>query len=398
MFQYFIILICSNFFEVSEKIIVKALPSSETHEYVIPNDITSTRDGNENDYVFQDLKDQEFTVVFTIGNNIERIGNFTFYSCTKLMGVNFSLCEKLTTIGSHAFTRCTSLSTLILPPNLTTIYNSFQYTAIQSIHFPKSFIEVLQFYPFYKCYNLIQATFDDNANIDTLAYGFLAFTSVKSFRIPKNLRGINGQTFQMTPIEEFTIEDGNKYFKTYNKSLYSINYTTLFVYIKSTTEYSFPKELEKIHVLPFSKNYGELIIPEHVIQFRNNAFHEFLGTKIIIQSHSFQLTESMFYDAINLKEFYIPEGVESIPSNCFRNCTKLYSLYIPFSLRSIEDDAFTSTKIKCFLGNYANFKTRLFEIGQYSSECLILDKVKTCKQSTFHSHIGFLYCILNLIC
>ena len=359
MFQYFIILICSNFFEVSEKIIVKALPSSETHEYVIPNDITATRDGNENNYVFQELKDKEFTVVFTKGNKIERIGNFTFYSCTKLVEINFSLCEKLTTIGAHAFTRCTSLSTLILPPNLTTIYNSFQYTAIQSIHFPKSFIEVLQFYPFYQCYNLTQATFDDDSNIEVLVYGFFGYTSLKSFRIPKKLRDINGQTFQMTPIEEFTIENDNQHFRTYNKSLYSNDFKTLFVYIKSTTEYSFPKELEKLHVLPFSKNYGELIIPEHVIQFGNSAFHGFLGTKIIIQSHSFQLTESMFYDAINLKEFYIPEGVESIPSNCFRNCPNLYSLYIPFSLKDIAEDAFPSTIINCFFGNYANFKKKI---------------------------------------
>ena len=395
MLQYIFIILCEyQYFQ--DTILKKVIPSENSKVYEIPNEVTATEDGEIDDYVFQNLRYEEFTVKFNQGNQIEKIGNYTFYYCLYLKEINLSLCKHLTTIGSEAFSYCTSLSTLILPPNLTTIYKSFRFIAIKSIHFPKSFVEILEFYPFYKCYNLTEVTFDEDSEIQQLIYGFLGFTAIQTFTIPKNLYDINGQTFQMTNISEFKIEKGNTHFAVHNKSLYSSDFKTLYVYIKTTIDYSFPSELNKIYVLAFSNNYGELIIPNHVNEFMGSAFYEFKGTTIIIQSSKFELTESMFYNANNLKEFFIPEGVVSIPSGCFSQCKSLNSLYLPYSLKTIDKYAFNLTKVNCFLGNYEEFKNVLNEIGQTTKNCKILANEKTCKGKKFDITIK-LFCFIALI-
>ena len=382
MFHYLFVFLCE--FQCSQdNILQKVTPSKESNEYIIPDEVIATEDGSITDYVFKELCNIEFTVKFNKGSEIEIIGNYTFYKCKYLKEINLSLCFHLGIIGSNAFSYCTSLSTIVLPPNLTTIYKSFAYTAIHSIHFPKSFVNICEFYPFFKCDQLIEVTFDDDSDIDTLAYGFLGYTAIQSFRIPKNLLSINGQTFEMTNISEFTIEEGNKNFTTYNKSLYSADLTNLYIYIKTTTEYSFPEQLKIIKPYAFANNYGELIIPSHVTEFNKYAFHLFQGTKIVLQSSNIKLTENMFLAANHLKGFYIPEGVTSIPSGCFAECKSLYFLYLPYSLTSINSQAFRSTTIKCFFGNYEPFKNNLNEINQTAKTCLILTNQKTCSYNHF---------------
>ena len=98
------------------------------------------------------------------------IGEYAFFGCTSLTSID--LPENLTTIGEVAFQDCTSLASIDLPENLTTIEgDAFSgCTSLTSIDLPES-LTTIGSYAFENCY------------------------MIKSITIPANVTNIGGSAF-----------------------------------------------------------------------------------------------------------------------------------------------------------------------------------------------------------
>ncbi len=260
-------------------------------------------------------------VTFTVGKNVEFIGENAFGKCLSLKEVVFEegrekdlvidklafndcsvlekvhFPEKTVSIGDKVFYDCTSLYDVVLPSTLTTIGSEVFYycDALKSVTLPKSLENIgsyagigSEFNLFAYCHNL------ENVNV---AEGNNKFASV----------------------------DGIVYEKTNN--------------VIKTLCYS-----------PMGKK-GEVVIPNTVNYIANEAFYynEFV-TSITFEEGKSAVNVEGVEETLSLGEniFYMCERVETVslpnitvvPSSIFQNCYSLKTFEVPYKVTSIENEAF----------------------------------------------------------
>lgn len=106
-----------------------------------------------------------------IGEGVSSISDFAFYGCTNLTSA--SIADSVTTLGMNSFCECASLEEISLPENLTSIgWNAFCSSGLRSISFPES-LEVIGGYAFLNCDNLTSVTIPGSVHtIDNSAFGY----------------------------------------------------------------------------------------------------------------------------------------------------------------------------------------------------------------------------------
>ena len=77
------------------------------------------------------LKNSKFTELI-FGNNIEKIGSYTFYNCDSLTSITIP--DSVTLIGEWAFYECTSLTSISIPNSVTSI-GSFAFWDCTSMQY-----------------------------------------------------------------------------------------------------------------------------------------------------------------------------------------------------------------------------------------------------------------------
>ena len=133
-----------------------------------------------------------------IDEGISRIGNYTFFELRNMTNISIaSTVTSIASIGSDAFGRCSSLSSIEIPlgvtvipdacfqdcllssitPNITSIgYNAFLGCNLKSITIPST-VESIAFCAFYGCRSLESVAFASPSRLKTLEHGFLPIVS-----------------------------------------------------------------------------------------------------------------------------------------------------------------------------------------------------------------------------
>ena len=206
-------------FDIVEDVIVKAHPSS-SNSVVIPSNVLSINDGTETEYAFIEFINTKFSLSFEPNSKITRIGNYSFYYCKQLTSIDFSNSNSLKSIGYFAFRYCYSLTSLQFPSSLEALdgYGSFK-----------------------NCKNINKITFPDDSKLNSIASGVFWGTKITQFRVPSLCVTLNGETFGMTEVERFTVQECNIKYKEYDGSIFSFDLKTLIVHRKSG-ELSLPPE------------------------------------------------------------------------------------------------------------------------------------------------------------
>ena len=123
-----------------------------------------------------------------VNDRVTSIGNYAFYSCSKLTSVSFPAC---TTIGSSAFCSCTSLTSVSFPA-CTKIYSSAfcSCTSLTSVSFPNC--TNISGSAFYCCTKLTNANFPACTSLGF--YAFASCTRLTTISFP-NCKNITGYAF-----------------------------------------------------------------------------------------------------------------------------------------------------------------------------------------------------------
>ena len=215
----------------------------------------------------------------TIGNSVTSIGSFAFYDCNSLTSVTIG--NSVTSIGGFAFYGCNSLTSVTIPNSVTSIGGqAFMYcSGLTSVTIPNS-VTSIGSYAFYGCSGLTSVT------------------------IPNSVTGIGQGTF-------------------YNCS--------------GLTSVSIPDGVTSIGYNAFDGCNGITLVKVAVTDYA--AFCE---NKVVslIYSNIGKTVQLINKEGDEIKDYVVPEGVTSIGSSAFRNCTGLSSVTIPNSVTSIGGESF----------------------------------------------------------
>ena len=244
-----------------------------------------------------------------IPNSVTSIGWRTFYNCSSLTSITIS--NSVTTIGSSAFEGCSSLTSITIPNSVTTIGSS----------------------AFKGCSSLTSAITVPNGVTSIGSSVFEGCSSLTSITIPNRVTIIENSAFRgCSSLLAITIPSG----------VTSIGYSA-FSGCSSLTSVTIPDGVTSIGHSAFGgcSSLASITIPD--------------GVTII--------KKSTFSGCSSLTSFTIPNNITSIESSAFKKCSSLTSITIPNSVTSIGNSAFsgcTSLTKTNYTGDVASWCDILF--------------------------------------
>ena len=253
-----------------------------------------------------------------IPDGVESIGSSAFDGCANLQNVNIP--ETVTSIEQGAFRNCSALCNISLPAGVTTIANSlfYQCTSLSGIEILGDVTEI-QDSAFDYCSSLSDIAIPET--LTTIGYrAFASCSMLNTVNLPVTLTSIGGQAFRYcgalqqiyyagSPSEWDAIEKGSYWDDG------ATNYSVVYNGYQSG----------KIGNLSWLLNEetGDLLI------VGEGAMDNF--------SYAGSPWDSY---ASSIQSVTIEEGVTSIGSYAFHNCSNLQSISIPDSVESIGEYAF----------------------------------------------------------
>ena len=237
----------------------------------------------------------------SIGNSVTSIGNYAFYDCgapSDEVEMTLTLSDNLTTIGENAFFSCEALKSLTLPSSLKLIGGSaFSYASIASIVIPES--------------------------IDSI--GESAFESCQ----------------KLTSIR---IEDSDKPLRMREGYYRPFHYCGA-----AKTVYLGRNLILSENSTPFETSITSVEIGDKVTVINPRMFADnTLLTSVTIGKGVKSIEYSAFYNCGNYETVSeltvsLGENTTRIGEDAFRYCTKLKSIALPASVKTIEASAFSNT-------------------------------------------------------
>ncbi len=266
---------------------------------------------------------------YIIGNSVTSIGEYAFYQCTGLTSVTIP--NSVTSIGSSAFYNCSGLTSVTIPNSVTSIGSSAfsGCSGLTSMEAPAGFFDVREdSWPSYtKILNQV------TVNGGELTENELLFIN-RSYKTLQTL-DVSGVTNTEFSDEAF-------------KGCYNLQQLVL------------PEGLQKVSYMMVAGcvNLQSINIPASVEEIEQRAFEDCRSIKSITfggssagapgrfnapaasASQLKKIGNWAFYNAHELQNLEIPEGVTEIGDGAFYGCTYLEEMVLPSSVQTIGDNCF----------------------------------------------------------
>lgn len=272
----------------------------------------------------------------TIPDSIS-FGEYVFQDCKKLKEIKLPT-RKMTVISKGLFSGCTSLTSIDIPSNITTINESaFYNTGLDSIIVPNSVATIGSASLSY-CVNLKKAIFPSHIT-KIAANTFYGDKKLVSFNLPDSLISIGNYAFSGCESLQFYILNtkitsiGNYAFSGCKKLTICVPATTTI----GTNAFNNCKK-----VIYFTDRVGDY-------WFNDTILTGYTGTETDLHlpdTHngaSYVIGTSAFANLeAQITSVHVPSSVTSIRANAFNGCKSLKSVILPADLTDIATTAFAN--------------------------------------------------------
>ena len=352
--------------------------SETTHTYADYGNYTITCDGTElPEYMMgqgSSLGSENYTLTnIRLGSSVTSIGSNAFTRCSSLISVIIP--NSVITLGGYVFSYCSSLLYITLPNSLTELKREIfkDCYSLKNIVIPNS-VTGFGYYLFSRCYSLTNITVP-NSLTGYFAFGTYTFQqcySLTNITIPNNITSIQNDTFyNCCSLTELTIPSGvtsigNTAFRyCYSITKYDFSTATVVPALSTTNAFEGINKICKI-IVPDAL-YDEWIAATNWTTYADyiykvsevyppeptpaNYFNISNGT-----INGFSTQGKALYDAGELTDLVLPSSysldengsvidgkdydVTTIANAAFNNCNNIISIIIPSSITSIYSNAF----------------------------------------------------------
>ena len=238
----------------------------------------------------------------------------------------------VTSIGSHAFSDCSSLTSVEIPNSITSIHQgAFSgCSSLTSVEIPNSITSIDQG-AFSGCSNLTSITIPDG--VTTIRSGaFRNCSSLTSITIPDSVTNIGeGVFYHCTGLAD------DKGFVIVRNMLCG--------YFGKGADVVVPTGVTKIDIGAFEwcSSLASIAIPNSITSIGSGAFQGCSSlTSVEIPDSVTSIGGSAFQGCSSLTSVKIPDGIVTINSYVFSNCSSLTSITIPDSVTNICPYAFSN--------------------------------------------------------
>ncbi len=301
------------------------------------------------------------------GVAVTHIGNSAFSGCAKLTAVNIPASVK--DIGSNAFDGCDMLKTVKFAGEKadldSAVFNNC--TMLETVILPSKLSDISE-RMFYNCSSLASIEIPSTVtSIGKEAFGVCK--SLESISISAAVTSIGKNAFiGCSKVSAYNVASGNTVYSSSNGVLYGIydSVKALIQYpcaktqtsytvasgTKMIADYAFgdnayltkvtlPSGIEKLDNFAFynCKKLADITLPSSVTSLGSQSFGRCPALKNITIPSKVTTFEGAFYMS-GVESVVISNGVETISTKAFENCTALKSVSIPASVKTIGIGAF----------------------------------------------------------
>lgn len=353
-----------------------------------------------------------------IPDNVTIIGKLAFSNCYSLQAVNFTPNSRLqriesvmggdgigNTVTEGSFSYCSSLTRFEVPASVTVIgagaFNDC--TALEELVIPSNTsLTKLTGYVYRDEYVL-----GSKQQTAGIVEGCM---SLKTLRIPANIRLINNYAFANCGIETVIFEEGSLCTKLGDAVFANCPYLKNIeipqsVKVLGNCVFINCESLESLDLSQFTsvgktlisgcQSLTSIVLPNYMTELSAGFFSGCTSIESCILPESInKIGANAFKDCSNLKAIDIPESVTEIGSKAFAGCTSLTSIIIPSKVNNLgEEHSSTYTAGYVFEGctNLREFSlsgnSRIEFYGNTFSDCTSLTTVNlNAKEIAFHSN------------
>ena len=241
----------------------------------------------------------------TIPDSVTSIWVGAFYGCSGLTSVTIP--DSVTSIGSSAFSGCSGLTSVTIPGSVTSIGSS----------------------AFSGCSGLTSVTIPDG--VTYIGYGaFYGCSGLTSVTIPDGVTNIGESAFSgCSGLTEITVDTANPAYKSVNGLLLSKDGKKLIRGLNGNV--TIPYGVTSIGEGAFSGCSGltSVTIPDGMTNIANYAFSGCSGlTSVTIPDGVTDIGYGAFYGCRGLTSVTIPDGVTNIANYAFSGCSGLLSMSV----------------------------------------------------------------------
>lgn len=296
-----------------------------------------TQMDNDNDPIFNTESRQKLKTL-NIGDNMEKIGNYSISYCSSLTTVNINNPSKLEVIGNGAFAQCTSLQKVFnVSKNLQTI-GIFAFKGcnkLTEVNLSACTNNLLIFTgAFEDCENLRTVNLPENLFI--LSSGIFAnCKNLNNIFIPAGVKFIYDDSFLgCTNLSSIDVDKQNTIYSSDNGILFNKEKTKLILYPEGKSgTYKMPENTEIIDSNAFrNSNLTNVELSTNLKNIFSNAFigaSKLSNVDFTKCNNLITIEDYAFQDCTELKEVSLPNSIVSLGKSAFENCTSLRKLTLP---------------------------------------------------------------------
>ena len=327
----------------------------------------------------------------TIPSSVTYIGKYAFYNCTALKDVHISdvaswckirfesdnsnplsyaknlylngelvtdliIPEGITSIRDSAFENCSSLTSVTIPSSVTSIgsYAFSDCSSLTSVVIPEG-VTSIEKLTFCACSSLTSVVIPEGVT-SIGSYAFSSCSSLTSVTIPSSVTSIGNDAFyNCTALKDVHISDVASWCKIRFESYKS----NPFCYARN--------------LYLNGELVTDLIIPDGVTSIGSSAFYNCSSlTSVVIPEGVTSIGSSAFYNCSSLTSVTIPSSVTLIGSSAFMNCSNLVTVYLkPTTPPTVYNSTFDSNVIYVPKESLEIYKTQWRSVSGGLSERLV---------------------------